>query len=128
MLARCATIERMRIAGLQKLTLLDYPGKTACTVFTPGCDFRCPFCHNADVVVGVGAVPPRRRRVPSRFLSRAPERTAARRPFRRIPPKEAPILQTAPSKARTRPSSPPSPKRSSSPSWENATGFWTACA
>ncbi len=57
MLARCATIERMRIAGLQKLTLLDYPGKTACTVFTPGCDFRCPFCHNADVVVGVGAVP-----------------------------------------------------------------------
>ncbi|HIT50878.1 MAG TPA: radical SAM protein, partial [Candidatus Aveggerthella excrementigallinarum] len=41
----------MKIAGLQKLTLLDYPGKTACTVFTPGCDFRCPFCHNADLVV-----------------------------------------------------------------------------
>ena len=37
----------MRIAGLQKLTLLDFPGKTAATVFTPGCNFRCPFCHNA---------------------------------------------------------------------------------
>ncbi len=42
----------MRIAGLQKLTLLDYPGKTAATVFTPGCNFRCPFCHNADLVLG----------------------------------------------------------------------------
>lgn len=42
----------MRIAGLQKLTLLDYPGKTAATVFTPGCNFRCPFCHNADLVTG----------------------------------------------------------------------------
>lgn len=41
----------MRIAGLQKLTLLDYPGKTAATVFTPGCNFRCPFCHNAELVV-----------------------------------------------------------------------------
>lgn len=42
----------MRIAGLQKLTLLDFPGKTAATVFTPGCNFRCPFCHNGDLVVG----------------------------------------------------------------------------
>ncbi len=40
----------MNIAGLQKLTLLDYPGKTACTVFTHGCNFRCPFCHNALLV------------------------------------------------------------------------------
>ena len=40
----------MRIGGLQKLTLLDYPGKTACTVFTVGCNFRCPFCHNAALV------------------------------------------------------------------------------
>lgn len=40
----------MIIAGLQKLTLLDYPGKTACTVFAPGCNFRCPFCHNALLV------------------------------------------------------------------------------
>ncbi len=42
----------MRISGLQKLTLLDFPGKTAATVFTPGCDFRCPFCQNAALVLG----------------------------------------------------------------------------
>lgn len=40
----------MIIGGLQKLTLLDFPGKTACTVFTEGCNFRCPFCHNAALV------------------------------------------------------------------------------
>jgi len=40
----------MIIAGLQKLTLLDYPGRLAATVFTPGCDLRCPFCHNAPLV------------------------------------------------------------------------------
>lgn len=40
----------MIISGLQKLTLLDFPGKTACTVFTYGCNFRCPFCHNALLV------------------------------------------------------------------------------
>lgn len=42
----------MRILGLQKLTLLDYPGHTACTVFAGGCNFRCPFCHNAPLVTG----------------------------------------------------------------------------
>jgi pyruvate formate lyase activating enzyme len=42
---------RMVLKGLQKLTLLDYPGRTACTVFTGGCNFRCPFCHNASLVV-----------------------------------------------------------------------------
>ncbi len=41
----------MRLGGLQKLTLLDYPGRVACTVFTVGCDFRCPFCHNSSLVV-----------------------------------------------------------------------------
>ena len=41
----------MRISGLQKLTLLDYPGRVACTVFTGGCNFRCPFCHNAPLVL-----------------------------------------------------------------------------
>lgn len=41
----------MTIAGFQKLTLLDFPGKTACTVFTAGCNLRCPFCHNADLVL-----------------------------------------------------------------------------
>jgi len=40
----------MNIQGFQKLTLLDYPGRTACTVFTGGCNLRCPFCHNADLV------------------------------------------------------------------------------
>ncbi len=40
----------MIIKGFQKLTLLDFPGKTACTVFTGGCNFRCPFCHNALLV------------------------------------------------------------------------------
>jgi pyruvate formate lyase activating enzyme len=38
------------ISGLQKLTLLDYPGKLACTVFTAGCNFACPFCHNAMLI------------------------------------------------------------------------------
>lgn len=42
----------MRIEGLQKLTLLDYPEKVACTIFTAGCNFRCPFCHNASLVIG----------------------------------------------------------------------------
>ncbi len=41
----------MTFAGIQKLTLLDYPGKTACTVFTNGCNLRCPFCHNARLVL-----------------------------------------------------------------------------
>ena len=41
----------MLISGLQKLTLLDYPGHLACTVFTGGCNFRCPFCHNAPLVL-----------------------------------------------------------------------------
>ena len=41
----------MKISGLQKLTLLDFPGRIACTVFTGGCNMRCPFCHNADLVL-----------------------------------------------------------------------------
>ncbi len=41
----------MNIQGLQKLTLLDFPGKMACTVFTGGCNLRCPFCHNASIAV-----------------------------------------------------------------------------
>lgn len=47
----------MNIMGLQKLTLLDYPGKTACTVFTSGCNFRCPFCHNASLVTHISNIP-----------------------------------------------------------------------
>ncbi len=41
----------MNIQGFQKMTLLDYPGKVACTVFTGGCNLRCPFCHNAELVL-----------------------------------------------------------------------------
>ena len=40
------------ICGLQKMTLLDYPGKVACTVFLGGCNFRCPFCHNSELFLG----------------------------------------------------------------------------
>lgn len=42
----------MNISGLQKMTLLDYPEHVACTVFLPGCDFRCPYCHNFELVTG----------------------------------------------------------------------------
>ena len=42
----------MKISGFQKLTLLDFPGHTACTLFTPGCNMRCPFCHNTPLVTG----------------------------------------------------------------------------
>lgn len=42
----------MDIQGLQKLTLLDWPGRMACTVFLAGCDFRCPYCHNSELAWG----------------------------------------------------------------------------
>lgn len=42
----------MKLHGLQKMTLLDFPGRVACTVFLGGCDFRCPFCHNFELVDG----------------------------------------------------------------------------
>lgn len=48
----------MDIAGLQKNTLLDYPGKIACTVFLAGCNLRCPFCHNPSLVLPGRAEPP----------------------------------------------------------------------
>lgn len=41
----------MKIAGLQKTTLLDYPGYIACDIFTKGCNFRCPYCHNASLAL-----------------------------------------------------------------------------
>lgn len=44
----------MNFNGFQKLTLLDYPGHVACTLFTAGCNFRCPFCHNASLVTHIG--------------------------------------------------------------------------
>ena len=44
----------MHISGLQKLSLLDYPGKIACTIFLNGCNFKCHFCHNKDLVLQIG--------------------------------------------------------------------------
>ncbi len=41
----------MKISGLQKLTLIDYPGKLAATVFSLGCNFRCPFCYSSELVM-----------------------------------------------------------------------------
>lgn len=40
----------MKIAGLQKVSLIDYPQKIACTIFTQGCNFRCPYCHNPELL------------------------------------------------------------------------------
>lgn len=40
----------MQIIGLQKMTLLDYPGYVACTVFLQGCNFKCPFCYNSSLI------------------------------------------------------------------------------
>lgn len=47
----------MQIHGLNKTTLLDYPEHLAATVFTGGCNFRCPFCHNAGLVLNPGEQP-----------------------------------------------------------------------
>ena len=46
----------MLICGFQKMTLLDFPGHVACTLFTGGCNLRCPFCHNALLVTEVDDV------------------------------------------------------------------------
>lgn len=47
----------MQIHGFNKTTLLDYPEHLAATIFTGGCNFRCPFCHNAELVLNPGAQP-----------------------------------------------------------------------
>ena len=47
----------MIIHGISKLTLLDYPEHTACTLFTGACNFRCPFCHNSGLVLDPAAGP-----------------------------------------------------------------------
>ncbi|MBS7655886.1 anaerobic ribonucleoside-triphosphate reductase activating protein [Candidatus Bathyarchaeota archaeon] len=44
----------MIIKGLQKFTLIDYPGKLACTIFTFGCNFRCPYCQNPELIIDDG--------------------------------------------------------------------------
>lgn len=46
----------MKILGLNKTTLLDYPGRVACTIFLGGCNFRCPFCHNKDIVLASDSI------------------------------------------------------------------------
>jgi pyruvate formate lyase activating enzyme len=48
----------MKIGGLQKNTLIDFPGKLACTIFTMGCNFRCPFCYSGDLVFERGGTIP----------------------------------------------------------------------
>ncbi|MBU1132405.1 anaerobic ribonucleoside-triphosphate reductase activating protein [Patescibacteria group bacterium] len=48
----------MLIGGLQKTTLIDYPDKVAATIFTIGCNFRCSFCHNPEIVKGISRVIP----------------------------------------------------------------------
>lgn len=47
----------MQIHGLNKTTLLDYPGHVAATIFTGGCNFRCPFCHNSSLVLNPSSIP-----------------------------------------------------------------------
>ncbi len=47
----------MKIHGFQKMTLLDYPGRVACTIFAGGCNLRCPFCHNALLVTKINETP-----------------------------------------------------------------------
>ena len=42
----------MKLHGIQKMTLLDFPGVVSCTIFLGGCDFRCPFCHNFELIDG----------------------------------------------------------------------------
>ncbi len=42
-----------KIAGWQALTLLDYPEHTACTIFCAGCNFKCPYCHNSEIIGGL---------------------------------------------------------------------------
>ncbi|MCR5547045.1 MAG: anaerobic ribonucleoside-triphosphate reductase activating protein [Lachnospiraceae bacterium] len=44
----------MKIFGLQKTTLLDYPGRIASIIFTGGCNMKCPYCHNSELITGIG--------------------------------------------------------------------------
>lgn len=60
----------MNIQGFQKLTMLDFPGHTACTVFTGGCNLRCPFCHNAGLVLAPDETPIREEEIFSYLAKR----------------------------------------------------------
>ena len=48
----------VKIYGMQKTTMVDYPGRVATTLFTGGCNFRCPYCHNGDLIVGLNDIKP----------------------------------------------------------------------
>lgn len=52
-----ASNSRLEIKGLQKTSLIDYPGKICCVIFFGGCDFRCPFCYNVDIVLNPDKLP-----------------------------------------------------------------------
>src|SRR5699024_3432888 len=60
----------MKICGLNKTTLLDYPGKVAATVFLAGCNFRCPFCQNSSLVLHAGQQPELSQEEVLRFLKK----------------------------------------------------------
>lgn len=60
----------MRICGLQTLSMVDYPGKLAATVFTGGCNLRCPFCHNALLVTRLEESPTLQQEEVLAFLKR----------------------------------------------------------
>ena len=60
----------MKIHGFQKMTLLDFPGRVACTVFTGGCNLRCPFCHNASLVTDIDGETEIKRETILDFLSK----------------------------------------------------------
>ena len=60
----------MILCGLQKTTLLDFPGHVACTVFTGGCNFRCPYCQNSELVLDPAAFPKRSEEEVMTFLKR----------------------------------------------------------
>ena len=58
----------MRIGGFQKFSLIDYPQKVAAVIFTQGCEFRCPFCHNPDLVLPEKFFPPADEKEVFKFL------------------------------------------------------------
>lgn len=60
----------MRICGFNKTTLLDYPGKVACTIFLGGCNFRCPFCQNSSLVIAPDTQPECREEEIFKFLTK----------------------------------------------------------
>lgn len=60
----------MKVGGIHKFSLIDYPGKIACTIFTLGCNFRCSFCHNAQLVLPEKFHPPLSLSEVTRFLDK----------------------------------------------------------